>query len=71
MVYLWRKQWRFVIGITGVAVFPYVIFQIWLWKVFGGFGIGSGGALATSFEWIPLMGLWRIGEYSLILLLGY
>jgi hypothetical protein len=26
--------------------------------------------MATSFEWIPYMGLWRIGAYSLVYLLA-
>jgi hypothetical protein len=71
LIYLWRNQWRKTLGMAYVTLIPYAIFQIWLWNVFGDFGIGSGGAMATSFEWIPFMGLWRIGAYSLILLLGY
>lgn len=39
--------------------------QVWLWSVFGSPGLGSGGAMATSFEWIPFMGLWRIGQVNM------
>jgi hypothetical protein len=39
--------------------------QFWLWREFGSPGLGSGGAMATSFEWIPFMGLWRIGPISM------
>ena len=42
--------------------------QVWLWSVFGSPGLGSGGAMATSFEWIPFMGLWRIGQVSMTVL---
>jgi hypothetical protein len=42
--------------------------QFWLWQVFGSPGLGSGGAMATSFEWIPFMGLWRIGPISMAVL---
>ncbi len=42
--------------------------QLWLWREFGSFGLGSGGAMATPFEWIPFMGLWRIGQISLMTL---
>ena len=38
---------------------------MWRWHVFGSPGIGSGGAKSTPFEWIPLMGLWRIGFESI------
>jgi hypothetical protein len=45
--------------------------QIWLWQTFGAPGIGSGGALATPFEWIPFMGLWRIAAVSVPVLLVF
>jgi hypothetical protein len=45
-----------------LALIPFAIFQIWLWNVFGAPGIGSGGAGATPFEWIPFAGMVRIGE---------
>lgn len=38
------------------------LWQVWLWTTFGQPGLGSGGAMATAFEWIPFMGLWRIAE---------
>jgi hypothetical protein len=41
------------------------VWQIWLWRTFGMFGIGSGGDMATPFEWIPFMGFFRIGFVSL------
>jgi hypothetical protein len=53
-----------------VVIVPYMLFQVWLWSTFGQLGIGSGGNMATSFEWIPFMGLIRIGESSWIYLLG-
>jgi len=53
-----------------IAVFPYLLFQGWLYLNFGQFGIGSGGELATSFEIIPFMGLLRIGEESVVYLLA-
>jgi len=52
------------------AGLPFVLFQVWLWGVFGQPGIGSGGAMSTTFEIIPFMGLWRIGAYSLVYLLA-
>ena len=42
----------------------FLAWQAWLWSTFGAPGIGSGGDMATGFEWIPYMGLWRIGEYG-------
>ncbi len=59
-----HHRWRHLAGMLAVSVFPYLLFQGWLWLVFGQPGLGSGGAMATAFEIIPYMGLWRIGAYS-------
>lgn len=65
---IYKKRWRKVIGIFLISIIPYAIFQIWLWKQYGQFGIGSGGAMATPFEIIPYMGILRIGKYSVFYL---
>lgn len=54
---------------TVVGGVAFAAWQVWLWRVFGTPGVGSGGALATPFEWIPFMGLWRIGAVSIPVLL--
>ena len=53
-----RRVW---LAIGGAA---FVLWQVWLWRVFGEVGIGSGGEMSTPFEWVPLMGFFRIGEVS-------
>lgn len=63
-----ERRWKDAAGLLVVAVLPFLLFQGWLWFVFGEPGIGSGGAMATSFELIPYMGLFRIGAYSLVYL---
>jgi hypothetical protein len=68
--YLAQRRWRSALGLALVAVLPFALFQLWLWRTFGQAGIGSGGAMATPFEWIPFMGLLRIGSYSLAYLLA-
>jgi hypothetical protein len=68
--YLLRRCWREALGLGLVAVLPYLLFQAWLFSVFGEVGIGSGGAMATSFEIIPFMGLLRIGQVSIVYLLA-
>lgn len=64
LAYAARRRWAELAGLTGVAILPYVLFQLWLWRAFGAFGLGSGGDMATPFEWIPFMGLVRIFQYS-------
>jgi hypothetical protein len=64
VVYLNERQWWKTIRLGLLGIFPFAIFQIWLWSVFSQPGIGSGGAMATQFEWIPFKGLFRIGSHS-------
>jgi hypothetical protein len=61
---LYTRRWKHLAGLMLFAGLPYLVFQGWLWVQFGQPGLGSGGAMATSFEWIPFMGLLRIGAYS-------
>jgi hypothetical protein len=59
-VYLVQREWRKLIGFSVIVLAPFAIWQLVLWQWFGQFGIGSGGALATPFEWVPLRGLWSL-----------
>lgn len=63
-----ERRWKDVAGLALIGALPYMVFQAWLWRVFGAPGIGSGGAMATPFEIVPLMGLWRIGAESMLYL---
>jgi len=66
--YLVRREWRPALASGMVMFLPFVLFQGWLWIIFGQPGIASGGAGATPFEIIPFMGLLRIGQESMIYL---
>lgn len=66
-----QKRWLYLVGLVGLTVVPFGVFQLWLKSVYGSYGIGSGGAMATSFEWLPLMGLLRVGFHSWKLLAIY
>jgi hypothetical protein len=55
--------------VTGGGFF--LAWQIWLAGVFGQVGIGSGGEMATGFEWIPFLGFLKIGSESLRVLALY
>jgi len=65
LVYLFRRQWRrsIVFGVT--VLLPFVVWQIVVWQWFGQLGVGSGGALATPFEIVPLRGLWSLALIDL------
>lgn len=56
-----QGRWKDAIRLGIVGVVPFVIWQFILRSWFGSFGVGSGGAMATPFEIIPFMGIWRIG----------
>jgi len=63
---LTQKSWRDLLGLGFISLLPFGLFQVWLIQIFGQSGIGSGGAMATSFELIPFMGLLRIWLFSAI-----
>ena len=65
-----NKQYRQSLFLLLIGFFPYIVFQFWLLREFGNFGIGSGGAMATPFEVIPFMGLIRIAKYHLLYFLA-
>jgi hypothetical protein len=64
-VYVFQREWRKAIGFSVIVLTPFVIWQGVLWQWFGQFGVGSGGALATPFEWVPLRGLWSLAFLDL------
>jgi hypothetical protein len=62
------RKFVFPYGIGGIA---YAGWQLWLFHNFGETGLVSGGEGATSFEWIPFNGLWKIGSVDVRVLLLY
>ena len=64
IVYLLQQQdWRWVLKLA-LAIIPFAAFQIFLWQWLGSFGLGSGGAGATSFSFIPLAGWLSMARIS-------
>jgi hypothetical protein len=61
---LFEKRWRRGVAPLFLGLLGFGAWQVWLWFEFGSFGIGSGGAMATPFEVIPLMGFFRIALAS-------
>jgi len=55
-----QKQWRQSIIFVLITGVPFALWQVVLFSMFGEFGIGSGGNLATGFEVVPFMGFLRI-----------
>lgn len=61
---LHARQWRGLVNL-GLAVVPFVLYQLFLWQWLGAWGVGSGGAGATPFSFIPLGGWLTILQVSL------
>jgi len=59
------RPWPSALGLSSFSLLPFAAFQLFLYQAFGSLGLTSGGYLATPFEIIPYMGLWRIGLVSL------
>jgi hypothetical protein len=71
LAYVVKKEWKKFLYLGSLITISYAAFQYWLFNTFGQFGLGSGGIRATSFEWIPFNGIWRIGEFGFSLLLTF
>lgn len=56
------------LGLIGAV---YGGFQLYLFSVFGSLGLGSGGAMATAFELIPLYGLVRVAFVDMAVFVAY
>ena len=71
-VYLVQREWRKLIGFSVIVLAPFAIWQLVLWQWFGQFGIGSGGALATPFEWCrcAACGHWLFSDLRVFALLA-
>ena len=57
---LYQQQWIRALIFGAVGGIPFIIWQVILHNRLGSFGIGSGGAGATSFEIIPFGGILQI-----------
>ncbi len=60
LVYVFRRQWQQSLTFGAIVLMPFFTWQLVLWRWFGQPGLGSGGALATPFELVPLRGLWSL-----------
>lgn len=58
-------------ALFAATLLPFVAFQLYLYRVFGTIGLTSGGFMATGFELIPYMGLWRIADVSMVVFIVF
>jgi hypothetical protein len=61
---LFNRRWHDGLQLGLGAVLPFIAWQGTLWIWLGKPGVGSGGAMATPFEWFPFGGLLRIATVS-------
>ncbi|MCK4451434.1 MAG: hypothetical protein KAX26_12670, partial [Anaerolineae bacterium] len=59
------RRWEMVLGWGSVVIFPFLAWQIVLRIWLGSWGLGSGGALSTPFEFIPFRGWWMMASINL------
>ncbi len=59
-----ERRWREAVGLGLVVGLPFVAWQGVLWAWLDSPGVGTGGAMATSFEWLPFGGLLRVATVS-------
>ncbi|NUM47311.1 MAG: hypothetical protein HUU38_21640 [Anaerolineales bacterium] len=61
---IFSRNWKRA-ALFASPLLPFALFQLYLYRVFGTVGLTSGGFMATGFEIIPYMGLWRVAEINL------
>jgi hypothetical protein len=59
-----ERRWREAVRLGLIVGLPFAAWQGVLWAWLGAPGVGAGGAMATSFEIVPFMGLWRVAAAS-------
>jgi hypothetical protein len=59
-----ERRWREAVGLGLTVGLPFAVWQGVLWAWLGAPGVGAGGAMATSFEWLPFAGLLRVAMVS-------
>ena len=59
-----ERRWREAVTLGLAVGLPFVAWQGVLWVWLGQPGVGTGGAMATSFEWFPFGGLLRVATVS-------
>jgi len=59
-----EHRWREAAGLGLAVGLPFAAWQGVLWTWLGRPGVGAGGAMATSFEWLPFAGLLRVATVS-------
>ena len=62
---LLERRWREALGLGLIVGSSFAVWQGVLWGWLGTPGVGSGGAMATPFEWVPFIGLLRVAIVSL------
>ncbi|GAB4580572.1 MAG: hypothetical protein Fur0022_33140 [Anaerolineales bacterium] len=67
---LFNRDWKKGLLFT-LPLLPFALFQVYLSRAFGAIGLTSGGFMATGFEIIPYMGLWRVLEINLTIFIVY
>jgi hypothetical protein len=61
---LLRRGFRETVPWVGIALGPFLLWQVSLFLWFGHAGIGSGGALSMPFEVVPLRGWWSVAIHD-------
>jgi len=58
------RRWRDLVEWAVIVGAPFAALQVFLRVWLGAWGVGSGGAMGTPFEWIPYRGLWSLAAIN-------
>lgn len=57
--YLWKRKYRAATALT-TSLVPFLLWKVVIFFWLHDWGLNSGGAMATSFEWLPYAGWWKL-----------
>ncbi len=65
VIYLLIRTIRSGIIFAIFAGVPYILWKIVLFTQFNDWGLSAGGAMATTFEWLPYAGWWKLANVTI------
>ncbi len=65
IIYLLFRSTRSGIFFGLLACIPFLLWKIVLFTWFHDWGLSAGGAMATTFEWLPYAGWWKLANVTL------
>jgi hypothetical protein len=64
-IHILHRRFRDGVLFGTIAILPFLLWKIALFEWFHDWGMTAGGAMSTSFEWMPFAGWWKLAAANL------